>query len=215
MQLSARALLLLSALFALPALAERSARLLTDDAPLIASLAPSASALAMGAANEVVQAQSDEPSFGVHFAKTFPVGVLTSAAGVMVGTLLGVPSNNLIVSLLPIALAQLFVAPILTVLAAMLLGNDGAPGRYGFWLPLAPAFVLHAIATVIAWLPLGLSLANPVGMLLFSVIDGLLMSASSVGLMHLLAKRPPTTALPSFVPGVTDTQVASMMKVEF
>jgi hypothetical protein len=211
MQLPARTVLFVTALFAVPSLAERSARLLTDDAPLVAALAPSAAALAMHAADEVAAQHDDRPSFGLHLAKTFPVGVLSSAVGVMVGTLLGPLSNNLIVALLPVALGQLIVPPVLTVLAAMLFGPEGS----GFWLPLAPTFVLHAAATVIAWLLLTVSVSNPVSMFLFSVVDGLIMSASSVGMMQLLAKRPPATALPSFVPGVTDTQVASMMKLEF
>jgi hypothetical protein len=211
------ALLALTTVLSLPAFAERSARLLTDDAPLIATLTPSATSLAFGAAEQVAAALTPSPSFGVHFAKTFAVGVGASAVGVVTGNLLGGLSNNLYAALLPAALSNLFIGPVLTVLAALLIGNDGAPGRYGFWGPFAVAFGLNLVQYLVVSLFFGVAVAwsNPVAMLLYTVVDGLLMSGGSVGLMHLLEKRPAVTVLPSFVPGVSDTQFVSMTKVEF
>jgi hypothetical protein len=172
--------------------------------------------LVLGADDQVAAALTPAPSFGVHFAKTFAVGVGASATGVVVGNLLGRLSNNLYAALLPAALSNLFIGPVLTVLAAVLIGNDGAPGRYGFWGPLGVAFGLNLVQFVVVSLFFdAVAWSNPVAMLLYTLVDGLLMSGGSVGLMHLLEKRPTVTTLPSFVPGISDTQFVSMTKVEF
>lgn len=157
------------------------------------------------------------PTFGVHFAKTLGVGVASSATGVLLGTLFGTLSNNLIWAAIPVLLSNLFVGPVVTALVAMLLGNDGAPGRYGFWGPAGVAFVLHAaLYVILSLLPqFAVPWSNPVALLLYSLVDGLLMTGGSVGLMHLTEKKAETTSIQSFVPGVSDTQFVALTKVGF
>jgi hypothetical protein len=53
---------------------------------------------------------------------------------------------------------------------------------------------------------------NPAALLIYSRVDGLLMGGASVGIMHLTEKKQ-TTTISSFVPGVTDTMLVPMVKV--
>ena len=136
----------------------------------------------------------------------------SSVTGVLIGAGLGSLSNNLIAAAIPVLLANLFLPPILTVLVAMLIGNWESPGRFGFWLPLAGAFAVNAAAYVIASLFLVVPWTNPVALLLYSLVDGMLMGGATVSLMHLTSKKQPVL-LTSFVPGVTDTMMVPLMKV--
>ena len=164
------------------------------------------------AATDVKEEVAEKMGFGEHFAKTTAVGMASSVTGVLIGAGLGTLSNNLIGAAVPVLLANLFLPPVVTVLVAMLLGNMGSPGRFGFWLPLAGAFVVNAAAYVIASLFLVVPWTNPAALLVYSLIDGLLMSGASVGLMHATEKKQ-TTIVKSFVPGISDTTMVSMMKV--
>jgi len=189
------------ALFAATAQAQlRSARLLVDAPKLLL------------AATEVKPNVTDGMGFGEHLTKTAAVGMASSIAGVLIGAGLGSLSNNLIAAVVPVLLANLFLPPILTVLVAMLIGNWDSPGRFSFWLPLAGAFVVNAAAYVIASLFMVVPWTNPVALLLYSLVDGMLMGGATVSLMHLTAKKQPVL-LTSFVPGVTDTMMIPVMKV--
>lgn len=190
----------------------RSAQLLADAPKVLLGATPRLldSALAAADVKETVAANI---GFGEHFAKTSAVGMASSLTGVLIGAGLGVLSNNLIGAAIPVLLANLFLPPILTVLVAMLVGNWETPGRFGFWLPLAGAFVVNAAAYVIASLFLVVPWTNPVALLLYCLVDGLLMGGTTVGIMHLTEKKKPGT-ITSFVPGVTDTTFVSMMKVD-
>lgn len=203
---------LVLALFAATAQAEtRSARLLGDAPQLLLGATPKLLDAAL-AATELKQRVTDGMGLGEHLAKTTAVGMASSLTGVLIGAGLGSLSNNLIGAAIPILLANLFLPPILTVLVAMLIGNWDSPGRFGFWLPLAGAFVVNAAAYVIASLFLVVPWTNPVALLLYSLVDGMLMGGATVSLMHLTQKKKPVL-LTSFVPGVTDTMMVPMMKV--
>ena len=200
------------ALFAANTQAEtRSARLLTDAPKLMLGASPHLLDAALGAA-DVKETAVAGIGFGEHFAKTAAVGMASSVTGVLIGAGLGSLSNNLIGAAIPILLSNLFLPPILTVLAAMLVGNWEQAGRFSFWLPLAGAFVVNAAAYVIASLLLVVPWTNPIALLLYSLVDGLLMSGATVGVMHLTEKKQ-TTIVTSFVPGVGDTMLVPLVKV--
>lgn len=185
----------------------RSARLLGDAPKVLLTATPRL----LGAA-DVKDTVTKRMGFGEHLAKTAAVGVASSMTGVLIGAGLGVLSNNLIGAAIPVLLANLFLPPVVTVLVAMLLGNMNAPGRFGFWLPLAGAFAVNAAAYVLASLLFVVPWTNPAALLLYSLIDGLLMGGATVGIMH-AAQKKETLTVTSFVPGVTDTVMVSMVKV--
>ena len=189
----------------------RSARLLADAPTVLLGSTPRLLDSALGAA-EVKDVVIERMGFGEHFAKTTAVGMASSVTGVLIGAGLGALSNSLAVAAIPILLANLFFPPIVTVLVAMLVGNWNEPGRFGFWGPLAGAFVINAAAYVIASLFLVVPWTNPAALLIYSLVDGLLMSGASTGIMHLTQKKQPAT-ISSFVPGVSETMLVPMVKV--
>ena len=204
--------LVLLAVTAATAQAEtRSARLLSDAPKVLLGATPRLLDAAL-AATDVKETVAERIGFGEHFAKTTAVGMASSVTGVLIGAGLGALSNNLIAAAIPVLLANLFLPPVVTVLVAMLIGNWDSPGRFSFWLPLAGAFAVNAAAYVIASLLFVVPWTNPAALLLYSLIDGLLMSGASVGLMHATEKKTPVTVT-SFVPGVTDTLMVPMVKV--
>jgi len=159
--------------------------------------------------------------FGEHFGKTLGVGVFASAAGVLLSVPFVALSNALANSLagaLPALLIQLLVGPALTALGAWLIGNAGDDGRYGYWGAFGVTFAVHLAVFVVTSLALSVSTpwTNPVALLLYALVDGVLMSGTSVGFMHLFPKKKDEPAtLKSFVPGVSDTVVVSLSKVAF
>jgi hypothetical protein len=199
--------------FAATAQAEtRAAQLLSDAPKMFLAGTPRLLDTALGAEG-VELSPVEKISFGEHFAKTAIVGTATSVTGVLIGAGLGMLSNNLIAAAVPVLLANLFLPPIVTVLVAMWLGNLTSPGRFtSFWLPVGGAFLVNAAAYVIASLLLVVPWTNPAALLVYALVDGLLMSGASVGLMHLTEKKAPTVVT-SFVPGVTDTVIAPIVKV--
>lgn len=190
----------------------RSAQLLAD-APR-AALAPSPRLLdgASGAA-DVTAAQAEALSFGEHFTKATAVGMASTATGVLLGAGLGMLSNNLVVSALLVALSNLVIPPLVTVLVAQLLGNWVSPGRFRFGLPFAAAFTLNAALYVASSLLVAIPWTNVAALLLYSLVDGLVMSGASVGLMHLTAQRQAAPTVASFVPGVSDTCLVPLARV--
>jgi hypothetical protein len=200
------------ALFAANTQAEtRSARLLNDAPKMLLGASPRLLDAALGAA-EVKETAVAGIGFGEHFAKTAAVGMGASVTGVLLGAGLGSLSNNLIGAAIPLLICNLFLPPVLTVLVAMLVGNWEQAGRFSFWLPLAGAFVVNAAAYLIASLVIGVAFTNPLGLLLYSLVDGILMSGATVGVMHLTEKKQ-TTMVTSFVPGVSDTMLVPLAKV--
>lgn len=154
--------------------------------------------------------------FGEHLAKTTAAGVFASTAGVLLAVPLGSLAIELVPAALPVLLSHLFVPPALTVLAAWLVGQVDAPGRYGYWGAFGVAFLVHAATFAVSALFFAVPWSNPVALLLYSLVDGLLMSGSSVGFMHLFPNRKqaaPTVA--SFVPGVGDTTFVPCTTVAF
>lgn len=200
------------ALCASSALAEsRSAHLLGDAPKLLLGASPRLLDAALGASDHECHCEP-RMGYGELFAKTSAVGLAASTAGVLIGAGLGALSNNLIAAAIPVLLANLFLPPVLTVLAAMLLGNWDSPGRFGFWLPVLGAFVVNAAAYVLASLVFGVAWTNPVALLLYTLVDGLLMSGATVGIMA-LAEKKTTGSVTSFVPGVGDTTFVPLVKV--
>ena len=151
--------------------------------------------------------------FGEHFGKTAAIGMASSVTGVLIGAGLGMLSNNLIAAAIPVLLANLFLPPVVTVLMAMLIGNWDSPGRFSFWGPAAGAFVVNAAAYVIASLFLVVPWTSPIALLVYSLVDGVLMSGVSVGIMHLTEKKKAPATITSFVPGVSDTAFVALTRV--
>lgn len=199
--------------FAATASAEtRSAHLLSDAPRVLLAGTPRLLDSALGAAD--VQQAVENLGFGEHFAKTAAVGTATSVTGVLIGAGLGMLSNNLIAAAIPVLIANLFLPPIVTVLVSMWLGNLTSPGRFtSFWLPVGGAFVANAAAYVIASLLLVVPWTNPAALLVYALVDGLLMSGASVGLMHLTQNKTAPAKVTSFIPGVSDTTIAPLVKV--
>ncbi len=191
----------------------RSASLLSDAPRALLGATPRLLDAALGA--EEVKSEPAAVAgigFGEHFGKTAAIGMASSVTGVLLGAGFGVLSNNLVLALLPVALANLFLPPVVTVLMAMLIGNWDSPGRFTFWGPVAGAFVVNAAVYVIASLLMTVPWTSPVAVLAYSLVDGLLMSGATVGIMHLTEKKKPET-ITSFVPGVSDTTFVSLTRV--
>lgn len=197
----------------LAATASAEARLLTDAPTALLAASPRLLERSLLGAAEVGRQAPAGIGYVEHLVKASAVGVASSAAGVVLGAGLGALSNNLIMAAVPVLLANLFLPPIVTVLVAQLLGNWSTPGRFGFWLPLGGAFVVNALAYLVASLALVVPWTNPVALLLYTLVDGILMGGTTVGLMHLTQQKQAVTVLPSFAPGVTDTALVSLWRV--
>lgn len=195
-----------------------SARLLDDDAPHHAALTPLEAGIGIGigvgALGGVAGEMDAEKRLGIgeHFGVTLLPAVFASTTGVALAVALEGLSNTLVGVAVPAMLSHLLVGPVLTTLVAMLVGNDHGD-HYGFWGGAAAAFLLKAATFAVASL-VGVTWSNPVHLLLYTLVDGLLMTAGSVGMMRLLPKKVATAELPSFVPGVSGTQLVSLSTVE-
>lgn len=189
------------------------AGLLLDDAPRVAAITPTAEVgERLVAASEGAPAAAPLGLFA-HFGVTLLPSIFASTAGVALAVGLGALSNTLLGAALPALLAHLFVGPALTTLTAFLVGRArGVDG--GFWGAAGAAFLLHAATFFIASWFLVVPWTSPAALLLYTAVDGALTSAGAVGVMHALAKRPPPTELPSFIPQVAPTQLIALTRVE-
>lgn len=199
-----KTLTLMAVLFAAPALA----------GPLLGDAPVRFSGATLGATDLTPTATPQKPgmSFGEHFGKTSAVGVASVVTGAAIGagfSSLGITLAGPIVGML----FNVFFAPIITTLVGQLLGNSDSPGRFGFWLPLLGAFVVNLGAFLLSSFVIGVAWSNPAGILAYSLITGLLMSFTSVGLMHLTQTRVAAPTITSFVPGVSDTALIPLAKV--
>lgn len=203
-------LLLLALVPVSPALAHRSARLL-DDTPRLASVEPSTARLVRSEALAAQEEVPPGPSAAAHLVSTWVPGVFASTASVLLATGLGSLSNNLLGAALPALLSHLLVGPLLTTLAALVVGNHGSE-RYGFWGPALAAFLVHAATFAVASLALVVAWSNPVSLLAYTAADALLMTAASVSVMRLFPRRAPTE-LPA-APGAPMAQAVSLARLE-
>lgn len=197
-----KTLTLMAVLLAAPALA----------GPLLGDAPVRFSGASLGATDPLMTPQPSRMSFGEHFGKTSAVGVASVVTGMIIDagfSSLGITLAGPIVGML----FNVFFAPIITTLVGQLLGNADSPGRFGFWLPLLGAFVVNLGAFLLGSFVLGVAWSNPAGMLAYSLITGLLMSFTSVGLMHLTETKVAAPTITSFVPGVTDTALIPLAKV--
>jgi hypothetical protein len=200
-------LLLMGCLLCMPAFA--AGLLPSSDAPL-------RSARFITEATDAVGGSTSTVTLGDHFARTLLAGIFSSTAGVLTSVAVGALSNSLLGAALPVLLIQLLLPPVLTTLAALFFGNFRDPGRFSFWLPALGTFLLHGALFVVTSLAFVLPWSNPISLLAYTVIDGVLMSGSSVGLMHLFQRSAASkvSTLRSFVPGVTDTNVVSLWRTD-
>jgi hypothetical protein len=193
-----------------------SARLLApEDAPTASPAAAETPAPAPSLADAAPK--TSDIGLGELFVKVSAVGVAASATGVVLGAGLGSLSNNLIGAAIPgLLVANLIFPPLVTVLAAVLMGNWNEAGRFGFWLPLGAAFLVNAAAVLITSLAINIAvgIANPLSLLVYAVIDGVAMGGATVGVMALTEKKKVTT-VKSFVPGVTDSTFVVLNEVAF
>jgi len=197
-----KTLALMAVMLAAPALAGP----LLGDAPVRFQGA----SLGLGASE--VTPQKAGIGFGEHFGKTSAIGVASVTAGSLIGAgfaSLGITLAGPVIGML----FNVFLAPIVTTLMAQFIGNYASPGRFGFWLPLLGAFVVNLGAFLLTSFVIGVAWSNPAGMLVYSLITGLLMSFTSVGIMHLTETKVAAPTITSFVPGVTDTQFIPLAKV--
>ncbi len=152
-------------------------------------------------------------SYGGLFAATSLIGFSAATTGALLGSAFGALSNNLLGALLPGALLNLLVPPLITALSAVFIGNVTGQ-RFTAWWPLLGAFVANAVVYVIASLALPVAIgANGGTLLLYALVDGVVMAGATTGVMALTEKKAVTTVR-SFVPGVTDTTFVALSTVE-
>ena len=184
-------------------------------APLARAEGPADAPLAAPASTGVSLATSERTGFGLHLGVAVVAGVVTVPAGLYLAAGLGSLSNSLVWAAIPAVLSFGLLAPTLTTLAAYLIGNWHDPGRYGFWVPWAASVLVNALALVVGGFA-GFSIAMPVQVLFFSLLDGVIVGGVSAGTMRLFEKKPVATAsIRSFVPGVGDTAFVPVSTVGF
>lgn len=212
MKLSCVTLVLAAAVMAMPAQAQaHQARLMADDAPL----ASGAKLLPLAKTEGPVA--EGTPKYVPHLGVTFVAAFVSIPTGFAVSNLLGTLSNNLIWAALPGLVAMTFIAPTITTLVSWLYGNWHASDGFkpfGFWLPWLSSLGVHIVSMVIAGF-LGATIGVPATLFVMGAIEGLVMSGAVVGTMHLTErKREAGVAIQSFVPGVTETRMLSLAKVD-
>jgi hypothetical protein len=216
-----RNLALLLALFTsllAPSAQAFKARLLSEDGPNVVPIVPVSPDVPASTGAEVadergVRLLPQAPEFLPHLAVAIGAGIVTVPAGLLLTSFVGSLSNTLLGAAIPSLLIMGLLAPTLVTGAAMLFGNRGGGGRYGYWLAWGATFLVNTAAMIVAGV-LGLSVGLPAQLIAFSVIDGVLLGAASVGTMRFFEKAPAGVAtIPSFVPGVTATQLLPLAQV--
>jgi hypothetical protein len=213
-------LLLALCLAAMPAQARSAHLLAPDDAPVAGSPAAPAVTPAPSVASATSAADTHHLSGTTHFLISAGVGVfavpgsllLSSFLGGLPLTIAGSDLASLLLSGLPALLVMGFAAPLVVTFVAYTLGKLADPGRYSF----GAAFWLSSLVNIVALVAggaLGLSVGVPLRLMLFSLIDGVLIGGTSVGVMRMFEKAPAPVA--SFVPGVSETRVVPLAQVAF
>lgn len=159
------------------------------------------------------------PRYIAHLGVTFASAFITIPVGQVLASLIGNLSINLIATAIPALLIMGLVAPTLTALSAWLFGNMNFFGRddkpYPFVVPWLLGTAVHIVALIIGGFA-GVSVGVPASLFLFALADGLAMSSVTVGFMHLLQRKPAQAqALPSFVPGVSETTIVPLAVSQF
>ncbi len=172
-----------------------------------ASLTPSAG---------VTLSSSPRTGFGLQLGVAVAAGVVSVPVGLALGSWVGSLSNSLLASALPTLLCMGLIAPTAVTLAAWLIGNAGAPGRFPFWVPWAGSVVVNAIALVVAGFA-GFSFGVPLQVFVFSLIEGALLGGATTGAMRLFERPPPEaqSVLPSFSPGIGSTHLVALSRISF
>ncbi len=206
-------------LWAIPAQASSVHLLAPDDAPVAGAAAPAPATTPSVAS----AAEAHRLSGTTHFLVASGIGMLAVPTSIMFASFLGgLPLTiagsdlaSLLLSGLPALLVMGFLAPAIVTFFAYAHGQLTDPGRYHF----GAAFWLTSLVNIVALVvggSLGLSVGVPLRLVLFSVVDGLLLGGTSVGVMHLFeTKAPAVAAVPSFVPGVLETRVVPFAQVAF
>lgn len=206
---------------------KRSGRL-----PLLLSLAilSAGSAEAMGsqagqsahllALDQLPSASATPMPYMAHLGIAAGVGIASVPLGLWLTNLVGNLSINLVGAAVPGLLMMGLFAPTVTALTAFLVGNLGlseADGRFGFWLPWVSTVLVHVVATVVAGFA-GVSLGAVPGLVVFSLVDGVLMGGSSVGMMRLLrrsAAAPTPVVFETHNPGESTVMMVPVSTVSF
>lgn len=198
---------LLCHLLGAPAHASASG-ILADGAPAAADV---------GAARSSATLLADSPpALLLHLGLGALTGVLAVPTGLYLASWVGHLSNNLFAATLPSLLVMGTFAPTVVVLTAWAMGNLEHSGRFGYWAPWVASVLINAAALMVAGL-LGLSIGAPLGVALFSVIDGVLVGGGAVGTMRAFSgwAPPVVTEVASFVPGITPTLVVPFASTRF
>ena len=122
-------------------------------------------------------------------------GVVGVPVAMLLGTLLGMSSSNLILAALPAVLLYLALPPAAASLAAWMVGDRSQTVEVGWKGAFFASLGVHLLVTTVAVL-LGASSRGPLGVVLISVVDGALIGASSVFVMDALATARPAAPKP-------------------
>ena len=186
---------------------------LPADAPT-ATPAPAPAPVTPTATTSSATFSGDRMPYLLHLGIGAATGIVTVPVGLLLASVLGNLSISQLGALIPSFLTMGLFAPALTTLVAWLVGNWRDPGRFGFWLPAAGSVLVNIISLIVGGFA-GLSVGVPVRMVVFSLIAGVLLGGTSVGTMHLFEKKPVLAAIPSVVPGVSETTVLPFARVAF
>lgn len=143
-------------------------------------------------------------------------GLLSVPVAIYLGQWFGSLSNSIIGAAIPTFLCLGLIPPLITTLAAWAVGNWHEWGTYRFWPAAGAAFVVNALALVVAGFA-GVNTLSVGSVLLFALVDGLFMSGAATATMRLWPlKQPPNASTVSMRdPVVGPTYVVRLSEVSF
>jgi hypothetical protein len=131
--------------------------------------------------------------------------VVAVPAGLLLGSLLGTLSNNLVLAALPGLVLFAVLPPLAVTLAEWLVGNHWAPGTAAFQPALWVAVGVHLAAMVVA-IGLGVSSQSLTAVCLFTLAEALLLPGAVTLTMRLTgrtATAPPRASTPGLPPALS------------
>jgi len=148
---------------------------------------------------------------------TAGVGIAAVPLSLWFTSVIGGLSNNLLATAIPSLLVMGLLAPTITALVSWIMANTNMPDgqRVGFWLPWLGSVVIHCALLVVGGF-LGLSVGAPVGLAVFSIIDGFAMSFTITGIQQLAGRNVgAVSSLETHSPGESTMNVVTLSQVAF
>jgi len=134
--------------------------------------------------------------------------IVSVPVGLLLGTLWGGVSNNLLVAAIPSVILFAALPPLAVTWAEWLTGNWGAPGSVTFQPALWVALGVHLVATAVA-IGLGVSSINLASVAIFTLIEAVLLPTAVTLTMRLTAPQAGAPAARAPVsPAVSPAAVA-------